>query len=525
MKNKYIITVALAALSGLTSCNKFLDRLPDQRLEVDTPEKVAMLLTSAYTREMPVALLELASDNITDNGVGYGIRYDLVPESYLYKDHTTTVQDTPHRVWEYCYKAITTANSALEAAEKLEAEGHDMSAHKAEALITRAWHHFLLVNTFCLAYNPVTSATDAGIPYMTEPVKDVFARFGRGNVKEVWDKMNADIEAALPYIDDNLYNVPKNHFNRKAAYCFAAEFNLYYGNYDKAVEYANVVLGSKPAELMRDMAAMEAQATSDNAGMEYRRPDLPCNLMLLSTYSRWGRIYASTAYPRYAHNTAMTNISTFQSPGPWSGKIGRDFRTSGLALNELYHGGDAIEYYPKMKSIEEASGEGSVHVYAVWVPFTTEKALLTRAEAYVMQERYDAAADDLVLWYNAHHDSEIVLSADDICEFYRGETYVEEEGGDEKYTGAILGNTKFVLNPKITITDGMQNEMIQAVLHARRIEFMHEGWRLLDLKRFGIAFTHYVDRGTNIEIGPWDKRLAIQLPFMVISAGMEPNPR
>ncbi len=168
--------------------------------------------------------------------------------------------------------------------------------------------------------------------------------------------------------------------------------------------------------------------------------------------------------------------------------------------------------------------DGSYSLNMVWIPFTTEKALLTRAEAYVMKELYDDATDDLLLWYNNHNDTPLELSTEDICEFYKGKTITTE--GGPVYTGAELGKTKFAFTePSFAVKDGNQNYMMQAVLHARRMEFIHEGWRLLDLKRFGIAFSHEVYRGDPIEIKAWDKRLAIQLPYMVLAAGMEPNPR
>lgn len=43
-----------------------------------------------------------------------------------------------------------------------------------EALICRAYAHFMLVNIFSMQYNEKTSSTDLGVPYITEP--------GRGGV-------------------------------------------------------------------------------------------------------------------------------------------------------------------------------------------------------------------------------------------------------------------------------------------------------------------------------------------------------
>lgn len=74
-------------------------------------------------------------------------------------------------------------------------------------------------------------------------------------IGDVYANIEKDIEEALPMVGDK-YNVPKYHFNTKAAYAFATRFYLFYEKWDKAVECANRVLGSNPSADLRDWAAM-----------------------------------------------------------------------------------------------------------------------------------------------------------------------------------------------------------------------------------------------------------------------------
>ena len=74
-------------------------------------------------------------------------------------------------------------------------------------------------------------------------------------MQELYANINKDIEGALPLINDNLYPVPTYHFNQKAAYAFAARFNLYYTNYKKAISYASQALGSTPNTVLRDWSS------------------------------------------------------------------------------------------------------------------------------------------------------------------------------------------------------------------------------------------------------------------------------
>ena len=67
--------------------------------------------------------------------------------------------------------------------------------------------------------------------------------------------------------------------------------------------------------------------------------------------------------------------------------------------------------------------------------------------------------------------------------------------------------------------------MIHGVLHARRIETIHEGKRWLDIRRYGIELTHNLVNESPVVLEPFDKRLAIQLPDAVTVAGLEKNPR
>ena len=67
MKKILYISLALSMLS-ITGCNKFLDELPDKRAELDTPDKLAQMLVSAYSTELPTLMFEYMSDNAEENG-------------------------------------------------------------------------------------------------------------------------------------------------------------------------------------------------------------------------------------------------------------------------------------------------------------------------------------------------------------------------------------------------------------------------------------------------------------------------
>jgi hypothetical protein len=231
---------------------------------------------------------------------------------------SSTQEDSPSFVWERCYAAIAAANHALQAIDKLKIEQPtlNLNAQRGEALLCRAYSHFILVNIFCQAYKDETSsANDRGIPYVTKPETTVNGNYTRETVKSVYANIQKDIEDGIGLISDQIYSVPKYHFNKKAASAFAARFFLYKRDYEKVVAYANEVLTSNPASLMRNW-----NIDYDNImaiSYDYINAQLPCNLLIIPTSSVFFRILGT----RYGHNSTAMQGSTI-GPGPtWSGYL------------------------------------------------------------------------------------------------------------------------------------------------------------------------------------------------------------
>lgn len=73
MKIRHLLfnTVLLATTFGISSCDDFLDTMPDQRTELDNADKVRDILISAYPAQYPMLMFEFMSDNYDDNGDTY----------------------------------------------------------------------------------------------------------------------------------------------------------------------------------------------------------------------------------------------------------------------------------------------------------------------------------------------------------------------------------------------------------------------------------------------------------------------
>ena len=483
-KNLLYICAAATAICGLASCNDFLDTMPDKRTEINTPEKVRDILVSAYPTFTSMPMFEYMSDNYDDNGDLYSYSYNQVREFYYWEELVETTQDSPSGIWSDAYGAIAAANQALVSIEEM-GNPEECMPYKGEALLCRAYGHFVLANVFCMAYNEATASENLGIPYITAPETSVGVAYDRGTLQEVYEKIDADIEAALPLIEGINFDVPAYHFNEKAAYAFAARFNLFYGkDYDKVINYATQAIGEDPTSVLRDLSGYSKFTNTEEWGRGYVDQDEPANLLLTTNYSY---------YPRLANQRYGITESILRASLVWSYFPGNNLLP---VYDRVFHYEYRSYFVPKIIEFFEVTNPvaqtGQIHI--VLPVFTTDETLLCRAEAHILKKEYDAAATDLSYWY--------------------------QKKGIEAHTAAEI--IEFYV-----AYDHDQTCMLYAVLHARRTEGLHEGLRWLDIKRYGLTVTHNIHNGEPIVLEANDLRKAVQIPEEVLTApgNMTPNPR
>lgn len=512
MKLKYIVYLVLGMFLG--ACNDFLDKDPDNRVYLDTPEAVSELLVTAYP-QADYSFAETMSDNASDRGVNAILQERWNEQPYFWQDCSDIYQGTPTWYWNESYAAIAAANHALEAIEKFEKEGRseEVRAARGEALLCRAYAHFMLANIFCMPYNPTTADRELGLPYPTKPETTLNPLYERETLAETYRLIEQDLIEGLDLVASSYAQSSSWHFTRKAAYAFASRFYLWMGGRDnwlKSIDYANLVLGdlstvNDVSSMLRPMNDSNGDYLGDyyDAQKIYTSSDEKSNLLLVACPS----MFYYQPYIRYGLGVGI-RYTVYDS-----GIFGYDwaYRIYG-AKDYVYHR-PLWSYYFLQSGLNAETGI----IYASIPLLTNEEVLFNRAEANALLHKFDDALVDMNSFLKVrlnNWNSSNAISKGDVM-------------SEARLNGAL--NLK--LNPYFkenvfgtaNYTDSCY-VFVEAILHMRRAEFLGTGMRWFDVRRYDIPIVH-TSASTNYAdtLVCGDRRRACQIPTQSISSGIAPN--
>jgi len=474
------------------SCSKFLETAPDQRTELNTSDKIAELLTSAYPQANYIPFFEAASDNAGDKGTGRNEGDIINTNAWMYMDIDNKDMDSPTFYWYAAYKAIAAANHALKALEKMEVTKMNQSL-KGEALVARAYAHHMLCITFAKPYEFETADKVPGIPYVTEPETIVLKKYERGTLKDVYQKIEDDLINGIPLLDNARYKVPKFHFTNQSAHAFATRFYLFKRNYVKAAEHAQLALGSDIKTYIRPINSKSYRSMEYYTKQQwYTSTENPSNLLIAEAPSSWARSYPSNrygfTYPIYFNLILRGNITT--------GKLPYSF-----------FGGTAVVIHtPKFREHFVTSNVNAVYgtPYNMIPLFTADELLLSWVEAIARLKKFDQAIHLL-------------------------NTFISQKVIFDEETPIYIPQIHNLNVTKINSFYGnqdLENNIISTALYFKQVEFLFEGLRWMDILRHRIIVKHNsYDEKSSYVLDPKSNFRMFQMPDEVILSGIEPNPR
>ncbi|MEQ9592612.1 MAG: RagB/SusD family nutrient uptake outer membrane protein [Cyclobacteriaceae bacterium] len=491
--NSILRVTAFVVLSSMSACNDFLNEVPDNRVALTDLEKAAQLLTNAYSVSS-FAFTDWMTDN-TAFTKGVNIR-QVHQRAYEWGEFVDDPNETdsPSFYWFQSYNAIAHANEVLAIIDNLpvtsEEDQRRKRAVESEARLTRAYAHFMLVNLFGKVYDSQTANSDLGVPYVETPETVFIKTYKRNSVQSTYDKVEEDMLRGIELVDDSFFaNSGKYHFNRNAALAFASRFYLWKGDLAKCIEYSNLLLGGDPGDFVRDLTSAEFQNASSSVfeyPQLYSSPNQRSNLMLIRKISLVQRT-------DFAHGPTNEVYDAVFDPNPFSATDTRENPSFVKGENGLFPA-----WYESL--FERSSLNSNVGLPYHIALFRGEEVLLNRAEARARNNDVNGAIADLQVLVNRRYQGTHTVTMSALRSFY-----------------GVAGNP--FVSDRTVVTE--------YVLFERRKEFITQGLRWFDIKRFKIPVTHVLgDDVTTIELAADDPRKVLQIPTSAIEVGgLKPNPR
>lgn len=475
IKNVWTIICVSVLLVG---CDSFLNTEPDNRLQLDNVDQVQALLVNAYP-EASWLFTEWMTDNVSNTPNELFLPHMV--EIYSYQNVTEKSQDTPTYYWTSAYRAIAHANQALDAIQKLPQGNEDQkNALKAEALICRSYAHFMLVNLFAKPYDPQTASSDLGVPYVKDVERELIVQYKRNTIAEVYDMAEKDLLEGIELkrkSSEKYYSAIKYHFNMNAVWGYASRFYLFKKNYDKCIEYSTNLLGSAyNPSYIKDYTKVNVGHPVRNA-QRFTSYDDASNLMLsrLEVY----------AHPFYYIGYRMT-FDVFKEV---FFEQDNDIRGVQSFLGNAAH---TVVYLPK----HNWAVKDNAFPYMIVVPFRGEEVFLNRLEALYYKGKIDEVEQQLAQYITNRY----------------------SQGGGLTY------NKYFSAYTAIQYPGHSKSETIlKIILDERRREFVDEGLRWLDIRRYKLIPINHEDINGKVHTLT-ENKLTLQIPADAIDNGLEPNP-
>ncbi len=336
MKRTKTIKICMLGLISiiLVSCGKdFLEIKPDKALLIPKSLKdFQTLLDNEQIMNLVPALGVISGDEFYVTDALYTSMSGNERNAYLWSKE---IYDAGSQLtdWNTPYKQVFYANAVLEGLEETGRENEfpaGWDVLKGSCLFFRAHAFYQLAQVFAAPYSG-SAAMDKGIPLRLSA--DVTLKIPRSSVKETYDRIISDLEAAVLLLQDKTdYKIRPS---RVAAYALLARVYLSMKDYEKALLYAETAL-SKYSNLL----------DYNTLNMALGKPILGTNEEIIFYSSVMSYSYATRAivtvadYNRYDNNDLRkTAFFLKNASGDWNFRgtyTGNLMFFGGLAVDELY---------------------------------------------------------------------------------------------------------------------------------------------------------------------------------------------
>lgn len=235
MKN--IITIILfALLIHLSSCKKFLEAKPDQKLVIPSTLKDLQAVNDAGTNNLYPAGMDNASNDYYLTQSSYNSVSDVDARNmYTYQPDAASDFD-----WQYQYNMIFSANVVLDAVDGIPLDGLtevDRGQIKGAAFFKRAHALFNLLVEYALPYE-TSSLALPGVPIRLN--SSINETIKRSSIKDGFEQVENDLKSSISLLPQIALVLTRP--SKVAAYGLLSRVYLYENKYQPSLENAKEAL-------------------------------------------------------------------------------------------------------------------------------------------------------------------------------------------------------------------------------------------------------------------------------------------
>ena len=468
MKNiQYMFWKAAAVIAVVFSMTSCLEKIPGDYIpEADgmkTFTDAEQTLTGIYTAYMSSALysgyLTLCPDIQAD--LVYAVQGNSNTLGTHWRWDIRSTNPEVEAVYAALYKIIGRCNFYIDKVEELRAGLTDddeikyLDYYTGEVYCARGLAYSELLRCFCKAYDPATAENELGLVLADTYFGEKPSK--RASLKDSYQFVINDLKKAEELLSPDNDSFDAAYFTNAAAHAIHARTALYMQDWDAAIEHSSVLIDSDAFAL----ATARSYVTSTQTYLNYLWTND-------TSYENIWRIgYTATSYGG-AQGAIFLNFSndyTYYYPDYVPAQWALDLYTSGDGRYNSYFANLQTGYahgltWPLLVKYygNESLLQNMIYHVNMPKPLRLAEQYLIRAEAYCQKKNFGAASADLTTLSESRHSA----------------------GGSLSVTEA---------------------NWLQTISDERVKELFMEGFRLHDLKRWGMGFERTPQSQTQSEGG------------------------
>ena len=404
-KRNILFGAAVALLMG--SCSGFLDRYPESAI----PEENAMktlddcsgVVTGIYSAFKNSALysgrLALLPDIQADMAFASSTNMGQYATTYRWE---TKPNDTDvEAVYAGLYQVVARCNFFMDYKDQVyqtlttENEKKEFERRLGDVYFARALAFADLIRTFCEAYTQENKDTpDMGIS-LPMTYSEAVPKVKRSTLFESYSQVLSDLDEAEKYIPTSRSVADNPYFSQGAVNALRARVYLYMQDYENAVKYATKVISSGVYSLSD--ATTAAAVVNGSYLSDYQ---------IMWTYDEsdeiiWKVAMSSTSYGGSLGSVFLNyNGATYSPQYLFAEQIlalygSGDYRSSIFCKQQTNAQGDAVYMITKYPGNPDLNGGSQLKFLNMPKPLRLSETYLIRAEAYYRMGEYAKASADL----------------------------------------------------------------------------------------------------------------------------------